>query len=180
MNEWVVLVLLLAVPSQVLFLLWLFGLSLPRTYRAGRRVLLDAPPDQVFALLDTPDGLLSWRQDLRRVEPLPPVDGIPARREVPRRGRSQVLLVVARQPGRRLDLELAGREYAPLGWQWRLQSHPRGTLLTLVEQGSHPFPLARTWARLGTTYHTRINRWIDALGRVVPVLDPHVPEAATP
>lgn len=180
MNEWFVLVLLLAVPSQALFFLWLFGLSLPRTYRAGRRVLLDAPPADVFRLLDTPEGVLRWRTDLRAVEPLPAVDGLPARREVPRRGRSRVVLVVARQPERRLDLDAAGQEHAPLGWQWRLEAHPRGTLLTLVEQGSHPFPLARTWARLGSTYHTRVNRWMDGLGTIVPILDPHVPEDAAP
>ncbi|MFO1078214.1 MAG: SRPBCC family protein [Planctomycetota bacterium] len=128
---WVVALSLLA----LLLLLLVVGALLPVTHQASCCVRLRQPAAVVFAALTDVAALPSWRKDLRSVELLEPVDGLPRWREESGFGSMEVQIEEL-VPERRM----IGRIAVPGGafggtWTWRLDPDGDGTLLTVTENG---------------------------------------------
>lgn len=140
--------LLLSVGGVVAFVvitviaLWVLGGRLPEAHEASTSATLPTSAQALFEFVTDRDLLTGWRSDLQRIEPLDPVDGKPAWREIGKYGKIELCVVEALPPTATNEGRYITRitnDDAPFGGQWTWIFAPDGEgncRLTITENGT--------------------------------------------
>jgi uncharacterized protein YndB with AHSA1/START domain len=142
------------------------GLLLPKEHTATTHATINAPPDSVWDALTDVDEFPAWRDDVARVEMLPPRDGHRMWREM---GKHDVVTyeeVEADRP-RRFVAQIADPSL-PYGGSWTYVVAPAGqgaSRVTITEDGVVYNPVFRFMSRFIFGYHATQEAYLRALGR---------------
>ncbi len=135
---------LVAGPSVVLALLWLFGYALPRVHREEVRVRLPSSAETVWAVLTDLDGMPDWRRDVTRLERLPDGDGGIRWREVGVGGRTLAFERTEAIPPLRLVVRQVDGSSGERRWIYRILRTDRGVELAVAEESRVENPAWRS------------------------------------
>ncbi|MGZ8216890.1 SRPBCC family protein [Methylomagnum sp.] len=153
----------------------LIGRRLPKTHLAVSRIRLNAPPEQVFAIVSDFESYPTWRPGLDRVERGPDIDGLPSWFEVCAKISRVQFHVVESQPPKRLATRIVDDKLTLSGlWIYDFQASDDGTLLTITERENIHHPLLRFFDRFVLSYHGVMDVYLMALARKLG--DPTQPE----
>jgi hypothetical protein len=131
----------------------------------GIGLLLDEkPPPTVWATITDFSNAPNLRPGLSRVDVLPPVNGLPAWREVERSGKAISYAVTESQPPSRLVVRLTGDDQPFAGvWTYELSPAGSGTRLRLTENGEIYHPIFRFVFHLFLNQAATIEQYLSAL-----------------
>ncbi len=137
-------VIVLGIAFAIMFIL---GSRFPRDHVATVRARYQAAPAAIWALISNPSLAASWRSDVKSVDTLPPVGGLPAWREHSRQGITTY--VMAEQHAMTSQVSRITDDALPYGGQWEFTLVPSGSgsELTITERGVVKPPLFRFLAR---------------------------------
>lgn len=151
------------------------GLRLPKTHLAVSRIRLNAPPEEVFAIVSDFESYPAWRPGLDRVERGPDIDGLPSWFEVCAKLSRVQFRVVESRPPERLATRIVDDRLPLSGlWIYDLAASDGGTLLTITERENIHHPLFRFFDRFVLSYHGVMDVYLMALARKLG--DPAQPE----
>ncbi len=138
--KWVLIV-LGALVALVLVVV-VIGLLRPKSHVATHAVVLDAPPERVWAVITDFPRQVEWVPDISKVEPAGERNGQPQWRET-FSGFAATTVVTAFDTNRRLVKEIlpTGPFYG--SWTWELVPEGTGTRLTITERGTVDNPFFR-------------------------------------
>ncbi|MCB9876585.1 MAG: SRPBCC family protein [Planctomycetes bacterium] len=156
---WIVLLALLA----LVLLVVVVGALLPVTHQAACRIRLRQPAAVVFAVLTDAAAMPKWRSELKSVELLDPVDGLPRWREVTSFGPMEIAveeLVPAQKMVTRVSVP--GGAFGGT-WTWRLEPDGDGTLLTVTENGEVHNVVFRALSRFVFGHETTMRGYLRQL-----------------
>lgn len=140
------------------------GLLLDEKHTATRETVLAAAPQAVWASITDFSNAPSLRPGLSRVDVLPPVNGLPAWREVERSGKAISYAVTESQPPSRLVVRLIGDDQPFAGvWTYELTPAGSGTRLRLTENGEIYHPVFRFVFHLFLNQAATIEQYLGAL-----------------
>jgi uncharacterized protein YndB with AHSA1/START domain len=140
------------------------GLLLDEKHAATRETVLAAPPPTVWATITDFSNAPNLRPGLSRVDVLPPVNGLPAWREVERSGKAISYAVTESQPPSRLVVRLIGDDQPFAGvWTYELTPAGSGTRLRLTENGEIYHPVFRFVFHLFLNQAATIEQYLGAL-----------------
>ena len=142
------------------------GLILPRDHVASVSARIAATPADVWATLTEPAQFPSWRQELTKVELLPPTPTGPSWREYSRHG-AITMVVDAADPPRKLVGRIADKDL-PFGGTWTYEIAPEGegaSRVTITEAGSVYNPVFRFASRFIMGHAATMDAYLRALGR---------------
>jgi uncharacterized protein YndB with AHSA1/START domain len=156
----------LGVIAGVPILVVLVGLLLPEEHTAATHATINAPPDSIWSALTDVDEFPAWRDDVARVEVLPPRDGHRMWREA---GKHDVVTYeeVEAKPPRRLVARIADPSL-PYGGSWTYDVAPAAggaSRVTITEDGVVRNPIFRFMSRFVFGYHATQEEYLRALGR---------------
>lgn len=140
---WVILIAggLFSALALLMMSLWIIGGRLPAAHEASASVRLGISPEALFEVVTDRDRLLAWRSDLKRVEPLDPIEGKPAWREIGKYGTLEQCAVEVLPPTTVAEGRYVTRTCnsdAPFGGTWTWIFAPDGAggcRLTVTEHG---------------------------------------------
>jgi uncharacterized protein YndB with AHSA1/START domain len=161
--KWILIV--VAVIVVVVAIVVAVGYSLPVAHTAQRSATFRAPPDAVWAAITDVGAYPAWRGDLTSVEQLPPVNGLPAWREVQKNDR--ITYNVTRSlPPTTMVARIADKGL-PYGgeWEYQVAGEGSGTRVTITERGEVYNPVFRFVSRFIMGQTSTIDRYLEALGR---------------
>ncbi len=122
------------------------GYALPVGHVASRQVILQQPPDRVFAALTDVERFPAWRSDVKTVDVLS-IESSKRWREHGANGDIAFELVES-QPPTRLVTRIADTDLAFGGsWTYELVPEGSGTRLTITERGEVYNPVFRFMSR---------------------------------
>ncbi len=157
----VVLCVIAAVPAVVVGV----GALLPEEHTATSHATISAPPDSVWDAITDVEEFPAWRDDVGRVETLPPRDGHRMWREI---GKHDAVMFeeVDAQPPRRLVARIADPSL-PYGGSWTYVVAPErgGSRVTITEEGVVYNPVFRFMSRFVFGHHATQDAFLRALGR---------------
>ena len=135
--------LILALVVVVLIVGWV----LPVKHRASRSATLPATAEQVWALITDVDAFPSWRSDVKSVTRLPDRDGQMVWVEEGSNGKMTMAVERSEAP-RQLVSRIADPDL-PFGgtWTYLIVAAPRGSTLTITEDGEVYNPIFRFMSR---------------------------------
>lgn len=159
--------------AALVALLAVVGLFLPKGHRASRSILLNAPPERVFAMISDVARYPAWRADVKQVEILPDSAGVLRFRETGPHGVVPYRVERNEPPTRwvtRID-----DPSLPYGGTWTFALAPQssGTALTITEDGEVYNPIFRVLSRTVFSTTATIEAYQAALQR-------HLETAARP
>lgn len=133
--------------AALVALLAVVGLFLPKGHRAQRTVVVNAPPDRVFALVSDVARYATWRLDVKLVEILADSGGMLRFRETGPHGVVPYRVERNEPPSHwvtRID-----DPSLPYGGTWTFELTPQGsgTSLTITEDGEIYNPIFRVLSR---------------------------------
>jgi uncharacterized protein YndB with AHSA1/START domain len=141
------------------------GFLLPKEHTATSHATINAPPDSVWVALTEVDEYPAWRDDVARVEVLPPRDGHKLWREF---GKADAVTFeeVEAVPPRRLVARIADPSL-PFGGSWTYVVTPegRGSRVTITEEGVVHNPVFRFVSRFVFGHHATQEAYLRALAR---------------
>ena len=142
------------------------GALLPRDHIAKVSARIAGAPDSVWrAIADVADHP-NWRDGVKRIEPLAPIDGKPAWRE---HSTNDAILMVAdhSDPPRRLVTRIAD-DKLPFGGTWEFVVAPAGDNMSdvaITEHGSVYNPAFRFMSRFVFGHTATMDAYLRSLGR---------------
>lgn len=141
------------------------GYSLPVAHTAQRSVTLRALPETVWAAITNVAAFPTWRTDITAVEPLPPVNGLPAWREV--QNGDRITYNVTRWTPPVSMVSWIADKGLPFGGEWEYELAPdgSGTRLTITERGEVYNPVFRFVSRFVMGHTATIDGYVAALRR---------------
>ena len=142
------------------------GAVLPKEHTATSHATIHAPPDSVWSALTDVDEFPAWRDDVARVEVLPPRDGHKIWREI---GKHDAVTFeeVEADPPRRLVARIADPSL-PYGGSWTYvvaPEHGGRSRVTITENGVVYNPVFRFMSRFVFGHHATQETYLRALGR---------------
>jgi len=160
-------VLLRAVLSVVALVAIVFGvgLLLPVAHVAAVRAEYSVTAEKLFEVIADYQRHPEWRPSVERVEQLPPHNGRPAWRQIGSTGALPMELTESDPPRRMVTTILS--EGMPFGgrWLYELEPIPRGTALTITEEGEVYNPIFRFVSRFIMGHHGTATTYLEDLGR---------------
>jgi uncharacterized protein YndB with AHSA1/START domain len=159
------LVAVLAVLATVVAIVFVVGMLLPREHTARSYSTIDASPDAIWRALTDVEAFPSWRDDVSRVELLPPAHGRKTWRELGKNGTITFEQVIA-EPSHRLVSRIADPGL-PFGGTWTYDVVPagEGSKVTITEDGVVHNPLFRFMSRYVFGHHATQEAFLRSLGR---------------
>jgi len=127
----------------IVIALWWWGRGLPATQQWSRDVLIEAPREQVWAVMTDYLRQVEWRTDLRSVAMAASPPGKECWMERPRRGHPSACRVARQRPGHWLEIERRLNGTGRVHWSARLEQAAEATRLTLTETLEISNPFAR-------------------------------------
>jgi uncharacterized membrane protein len=162
-----IVVVVVAVLATLFIAVLVIGALVPKTHIATRTVVIDAPPDAVWAAITTVEAYPQWR-DVQASVTIPPLDGQRAWRETDRDGQQMTLVVLEEIPQRRLVTRIADKNLGFGGtWTYELAPSGRGTQVTIIEDGEIDNPMFRCIARFVIGYHSTMDDYLERLRKRV-------------
>jgi hypothetical protein len=152
----------------------LIGLLLPRDHLNARSAVLARPPADVWRAITAVEDQVGWRRGLKRVEPLPPVDGKASYRERTSQGDFVLVVDVDQAPSLRIT-RIDDRGMA-FGGRWIYELAPTddgGTRLAITEDGFVKNPVFRFLWKTVIPQAATLEKFLVDLGT-------HLGVAATP
>jgi uncharacterized protein YndB with AHSA1/START domain len=155
----------LAVLAAVVTIVVVVGILLPKEHTARSHATFDAAPDTIWRALTDVEAFPSWRDDVSRVDVLPPSNGHRAWREIGKNG-SITFEEVAADPSRRLVSRIADPNL-PFGGSWTYDVAPdgNGTRVTITEHGIVYNPVFRFMSRYVFGHHATQDAFLRSLGK---------------
>jgi uncharacterized protein YndB with AHSA1/START domain len=146
-------------------LMMLVGATLPRAHVASRTARFAQAPAALWPVLTDPEGMPTWRTDVKTVERLPDRDGRLVWRESGGERPLTFEVVEARAPFH-LVTRIADKDL-PFGGSWTYELRPEGagTLVTITENGEVHNVLFRFMARFVFGYTGTMDAYLTALGK---------------
>ena len=134
------LILVVAILVLSILAIVLVGAVLPKHHTASRTMLLNATPDQVFALISGPQD---WRTDLKSYS-VSEESGRRIVRETDTHGQTITYEIVQSQPPALLRRTIVDKNL-PFGgsWTWRIEPQGEGCSVTIIEDGEVYNPVFR-------------------------------------
>ena len=163
-----VVLIVVAVVAAIIIVVVIIGALLPKGHSASREATFPVSAERLWTVLTTPADFPAWRSDVKRVEVLPPVNGLPQHREFGSNGAIR-FAVVRQVPNRELATEIADKNL-PFGGGWTFVLTPAGagsTTLRITEDGEIYNPVFRFVARFLIGYHRSLERFLADLGKRV-------------
>ena len=164
--KWIVVA--VAIVAVLVAVIVAIGFALPEKHVAARTARYRASPDQVWAAITDVSAFPSWRRDVKSVEQLEPVDGLPAWRELGSDGTITYRVIASTPPSPgtvgRLVTRIAD-ETLPFGGQWEYEVSPdgSGSRLTITEHGEVYNPVFRFMSRFVFGHAATIDAYLHAL-----------------
>ena len=145
--------------------LMLVGSFLPREHRATCRATFRASAETLFALLTDFDAYPSWRDGVKCVRHVEPIEGKPAFVEESKFGLVRYA-VETNEPPHRLVLRIAD-DSLPYGgtWTFALAPDANGTALSITEDGFVKPALFRVLSHFVFGYTSTMEQVLQALGK---------------
>src|SRR5690242_3582714 len=85
----------------IIMIVLAIGAMLPEKHFATRSAIYHQPPDSIWQAITDYEKFPAWRTTVKRVEPLPPVNGLPAWREADAHGNGLSMeMIESKQPVR--------------------------------------------------------------------------------
>lgn len=139
------------------------GYALPVQHVASLSVELDAPPERVWTTITDVASFPRWRRDVKSVEIVQRTPAGPVWRERSSDG-TITYETVESVPHRRLRSRISDRSL-PFGgtWTFDLTPTPRGTRVTIREDGEVYNPVFRFASRFVLGHDATIRKYIAAL-----------------
>ena len=155
----------LAVVAALAAIVVVVGTLLPRDHAASRTLHVRRAPAEVWALITNVSAFTTWRPDVKRVEPLPDVNGRAAWVE-DAGGMTIPLETIESHPPERLVLRIADPKL-PFGgtWTYIVKAAPDGTTLTITEDGFVSNPLFRFMSRFVFGHYATIDTYLKNVAR---------------
>jgi uncharacterized protein YndB with AHSA1/START domain len=156
----------LAVLVGCVLLCVLIGAMLPQNHVSSRAATYRHSPAEIWRVITDPPGFPAWRNDVKQVEILAPVEGRPSWRETDSHGNGISYEIVESDPPRRLGTRIVGQNL-PFGgtWTYELTAESNGgTLLRITENGEIYNPVFRFVARFFLGYTGTQEQYLRALG----------------
>lgn len=128
---------LLLVLAAIIVTAVIMGSSLPHEHVATASVVIAAPQDRVWAIIEDIDAQPKWRAGLKAVEALPPQDGHRCWNEIQSGGHMPLCEVSAAPPSSRV-IRIADPNL-PYGGTWTYDLQPidaQSSRLTITENGT--------------------------------------------
>jgi uncharacterized protein YndB with AHSA1/START domain len=143
----------------------LAGSRLPRSHRASREQPIPASPEAIWSAITDVEAFPAWRKDVKRVQRLPDVDGLPVWIEEGRSGKITFAVQRLERP-RLLVARIADRDL-PFGGTWTYTVTPdnSGSLVRITEDGEIYNPLFRFMARFVFGYEGTIASYLSDLDK---------------
>lgn len=153
----------------------LIGWTMPREHIASSTVIIQRPPDRVWAVVRDLAAVDTWWPDVQRSERVDDERGREVYRHVQKSGYAMSFVVVESKPPSILVTEIDATSNAPFGGRWTYQIAPMdgGSRVTITEDGWIANPFFRFMANLFLGMHRTMDSYLEALGR-------HFGEAVTP
>ena len=141
------------------------GYSLPVAHTAQRSATLRASPAEVWATITDVAAYPTWRSDVTSVEVLPPVNGLPAWREV--QNGDRITYNVTRSVAPVSMISRIADKGLPFGGEWEYELAPdgSGTRITITERGEVYNPVFRFVSRFVYGHSASIEQMLEALAR---------------
>lgn len=142
------------------------GAMLPVKHLATRSAIYHQPPNSIWQAITDYEKFPAWRTTVVRVEPLPPVNGLPAWRETDTHGSALPMEVVEAKPPVRLVTRIADPKF-PFGGTWTYEITPAsgGSRLRITENGEVYNIFFRFVSRFIIGYHGTMDIYLRALGQ---------------
>jgi hypothetical protein len=147
----------------LVFLVFLVGSFLPAGHSVTVTREVGATPDEVWSVITGVEEYSAWRPGVVRAERLEAIGGWPAWREEGPDG-TLTFAVAGVEPGRMLVTEIVD-EGLPFGgrWTYTLEPTPKGTSVTITEDGIVHNPIYRIVSRFFMAHETTADTYLEAL-----------------
>lgn len=161
--KWIIIV--VAVIATLVVIVVAVGFALPEKHTAARVARYRASPEQVWATITDISAFPAWRRDVKSVEPLPAVDGLPSWRELGSDGAITYRVVTATPPSPaapgRLVTRIADKSL-PFGgeWEYEVSTDGAGSRLTITERGEVYNPVYRFVSRFVMGHTATIDAYL--------------------
>lgn len=144
----------------------LIGATVPRHHRVTREASYQQPPQVVWQAITEYKNFPAWRKTIVKVEPLAPVNGKPAWREVNNHGEGVPYEVVDAIPPSRFITRIADPKL-PYGgsWTFEISPNPAGATLRITEDGEIRNVIYRFMIRYMFGYRITLDAYLKALGQ---------------
>ena len=161
--KWVLVV--VGIIVVVIAIVMAIGYSLPVAHTAQRSMTVRAAPAEVWSTITDVTAYPTWRTDLTAVEQLPPVNGLPAWREIQQGDR--ITYNVTRSTAPVSMVSRIADKGLPFGgeWEYELAAEGTGTRLTITERGEVYNPVFRFVSRFVMGHTATIDGYLAALRR---------------
>jgi uncharacterized protein YndB with AHSA1/START domain len=150
----------------VIVIVIVVGAMLPRDHISAMSLRINANRDAVWRTITDPGAFPTWREDIRKIELLPPTSHGPSWREHSKNG-ALTMVVESANAGHSLLTRIAD-ENLPFGgtWEYRLDDdRPGTTKITITERGSVRNPVFRFVSRFIMGHTATIDAYLRALGK---------------
>lgn len=146
-------------------ILFIIGLTLPRTHLASSVATFHQPPEKLWAAISDFPSMPGWAPGVASVERMPDLNGHPVWAQIGKMGRMPLELEVVEPPHK-----LVGRIAADnlgFGGKWTYVITPAegGATMTITEDGFIDNVMFRAMARLFFGYHGTQQAYLRAVGK---------------
>ena len=150
---------------SVVVIIALIGMMLPANHVASTKASMPATPEQLWTVITDVNAFPSWRSDVKSVEILPATNGKKAWREDGSNGKISYEIVES-FPQTRLKARLTD-DSLPFGgsWTYVIEPAPRGSTLTITEDGIVRNPIFRFVSRFVFGHHRTQEIYLRDLGK---------------
>jgi hypothetical protein len=160
------LLLILAALAVLVLLIVAVGALLPAKHVSTRAARFKSGPAEVWSIITDFQKFPEWRTNVKRVEPLPPVNGYPSWREFDTRGHVIPYVIVDSVSPQRLVSKIADPKL-PFGGTWTFEITPANdgaSTLRITENGEIYNPVFRFVARFFLGYSATQEQYLRDLG----------------
>lgn len=140
---------LIAILAVLIGAVVLCGYALPATTKISREILLQQPPEAVFAALTDVQHLAEWNRNIEKVDILSPTKGKETTKQTFHGGMTMTIVTTESIPPRRLVREMID-EGGPFAGSWTYDISPDdgGSRVVLTEVATFKNPLFRVLTRI--------------------------------
>lgn len=162
--KWIIVA--VAVLVGIVLLVVLVGAMLPRHHVSSRAAAYKSSPQQIWDVITSPQKFPSWRNGVKRVEMISPVQGRLAWREIDSHGAAIPYEIVESAAPQRLVTRIADPRL-PFGGTWTYELSPAAgdaTVLRITENGEVYNPIFRFVSRFFMGYSGTQEQYLRDLG----------------
>lgn len=145
------------------------GFTLPEKHTAARAARYRASPEQVWTVITDVSAYPAWRNDVKSVQSLPPVEGQPSWRELGSDDAITYRVMTSTPPAAGVPGRLVTRiadKTLPFGGEWEYEVTPdgAGSRLTITERGEVYNPVYRFMSRFVFGHTATMDAYLRDLG----------------